>query len=183
MKAAASALPSIGFAARWCLGWADRGHAAALCRGADLTVEPMRNGRKAGPFQDLGQVGAGPAEAAFRRSHRDADAQGHIPVGISRNPDQRDDIAVLGRKLAKGAQEFRHGDPPVMVGQGDQGGGMVAIAVLHVMLALAQAGIKGVAQDGEQPSAQVAARLKAVKGGIGLDHRVLHQIFGGVKVV
>jgi len=63
-----------------------------------------------------------------------------------------------------------------MVGLGRQPAGMDAIDIGNLAPGLAAGRIEGVAQDGEQPGAQVGAALEAVDIAPGLEDGVLHQI-------
>jgi len=59
---------------------------------------------------------------------------------------------------------------------------MDPLRVLSLTSALAMLGVEGVAQDREQPCAQVAAALKVVDVGSGANEGILHQIIdpGGI---
>lgn len=76
---------------------------------------------------------------------------------MSRHPDQRDNVTVFRRELIKRAQELAHGQPSVMFGLRDKSCRIKAIRIGYFALLLAYPGIKCVAQDCEQPCAQVAA--------------------------
>jgi hypothetical protein len=57
-----------------------------------------------------------------------------------------------------------------------------AVGVLDLALLLAHLGIEVVAQDGEQPGAQVGALLEGIEVGPRLDQRLLHQVVGDIDI-
>ena len=71
---------------------------------------------------------------------------------------------------------------PGLLGMHRKIGGLAAVAVLHLAAPAAALGEIGVAQDGEEPRAQVGAFLEAVHAVPGLEQRLLHQVVGALDV-
>ena len=85
---------------------------------------------------------------------------------------------MLVRQFGKGDSEICHRQFAVMGGLFIQPRRVNPLGVRLLALVLAPIGIKGVAQDREQPGAHIGAGLEAFDIGPGLDDRVLHHVIG-----
>jgi hypothetical protein len=71
---------------------------------------------------------------------------------------------------------------PVLGRANGKRGGHFAIDVFNLAAPLAQLGEIAIAQDREEPSAQISAFLEPVEVLLGFQQRFLHKVIGTIKV-
>ena len=83
-------------------------------------------------------------------------------VGQAVRPHEQDRSALIGGKLGQCGLQILDGEPVVLIGNGDQGGGMVAVRILDLTSFGAMRGEEAVPKDREKPGLHVCAFLEAL---------------------